>query len=208
MSDQRLLSPPPRRDTAPAWTPSCSASADVVAKAVLVVLLVLVVVEPEYGNLEGKAPVARAVVYPLLAFALPFVWLARPRRGPYPWTADLLLTLVCFSDILGNRLDLYDRVVWFDDWMHLMNAGLVSAAALLLTEPDATHLPDLLDRAVAVGLTASLAWELFELATFMTHSTERPMAYEDTLLDLTLGLVGACVAALVVHRSRRRTRKD
>ena len=35
-----------------------------------------------------------------------------------PWLPDLLITITCFTDILGNRMDLYDTVVWFDDWMH------------------------------------------------------------------------------------------
>jgi hypothetical protein len=36
---------------------------------------------------------------------------------------DLLITLTCFTDIMGNRMDLYDTVVWFDDWMHFSTPG-------------------------------------------------------------------------------------
>ena len=41
--------------------------------------------------------------------------------------------MTCFSDFLGNRLNLYDTVVWFDDFMHFANTGLLTAAFLLLT---------------------------------------------------------------------------
>jgi hypothetical protein len=173
---------------------------DVAAKAALLVFLALVLVDPYWGNLEGKAPVARAVTYPLLAFSVPVLWWRFGRdRVPYPWGADLLVTLSCFSDILGNRLDLYDSVVWFDDWMHFMNAALLSAAVVLLTLDRRATLTEVLERALAFGLTASLLWEVFEYVSFLNRSIERPMAYSDTLLDLTLGWFGALLAGLVVH---------
>lgn len=56
-----------------------TAVGDVLAKAVLVALLVLVMIDPTWGNLEGKAPVVRALTYPLWALAVPLVWLGRGR---------------------------------------------------------------------------------------------------------------------------------
>jgi hypothetical protein len=100
---------------------------DLLSKVVLLSFLFLVVIDPEWGNLAGKAPTARALTYPLLAFAIPVWWAVRRSDAPYPWLPDLLLTLTGFSDILGNRLDLYDRVVWFDDWMHFANTTCVAA---------------------------------------------------------------------------------
>lgn len=178
--------------------------ADLSAKGVLLALIALVLIDPAYGNLEGKAPGARALTYPLVAVAVPIVWWVRSREKPYPWTADLLLTLVGFSDILGNRLDLFDAVVWFDDWMHFMNSALVGAAVVLLTLPRTHRLGPVVERAVAVGMTASLGWELFEYFSFMTTSPERKMAYTDTLLDLGLGWLGAVAAAFIIHRVWRR----
>lgn len=186
-------------------------AADLTAKAVLLGMLVVVVLDPSYGNLEGKAPVARAITYPVLAFLLPAWWLLRRQaHGRFPWSADLLLTLVCFSDILGNRLDLYDRVTWFDDWMHFMNTALVGAAAVLLTLGRDSRPGAVLSRSVAVGITAAIAWEVFEYVSFMTVSSELPDAYADTLGDLVLGWSGAVVGAVAVsaqwHRAHSRTR--
>lgn len=175
---------------------------DVAAKLVLVALLALVVVDPDWGNLEGKAPVARALTYPLLAFAIPLWWQFHPGQKPYPWVADLLLTFTGFSDVLGNRLDLYDRIVWFDDFMHFLNIGLVAGAAILLTLDRAAGLTAVLERAIAVGMTAGLAWEVFEYFSFVTRHSELRWAYGDTVGDLALGWLGAVVAAVVVHEAR------
>lgn len=195
------------RVPAPHWSgaaPRLVAAADVAAKVVLLASIALVVVDPSWGNLEGKAPLARAVVYPMWALVVPVVWVVRRRPGPFPWAADLLLTAMCFSDILGNRLDLYDTVPWFDDWMHVMNSALVSAAVLLLTPRPGERRLDLVTRAVAYGVTASLAWELWEYQAFLTRSGEVVNAYADTLGDLALGWLGAVAAAMVVASWRYR----
>ena len=90
-------------------------------------------------------------------------------EGPvvFPWVADVLVTVTCFTDILGNRLDLYDTVVWFDDWMHFMNTGLLAAAVVLLTMPRGSSLPRVLERSLAFGATAAIAWEIGEFFAFV-----------------------------------------
>lgn len=184
--------------------PTTVVALDVVAKSALLFFLALVAVDPEWGNLEGKAPVARAVTYPLLALVLPIAWLAFRWTPRFPWMADLLITLTCFTDVLGNRFDLYDTIEWFDDWMHFVDTGLLAAAIVLLTTTRATGIADVLVRAVAIGITAALAWELFEYVSFVTRSDELPTAYADTLIDLMMGWLGAVTAAVVVHVVRRR----
>ncbi len=176
---------------------------DLAAKAALVGSLVVVLLDPAWGNLEGKAPTARAVTYPLLAFVLPAWWLVRRPARPFPWLADTLATLTCFTDILGNRLDLYDRVSWFDDAVHFGNTALLCAGFLLLTTPPRTSFWRLLERSLAFGLSASLAWEVFEYLTFVTRSRELANAYRDTIGDLTLAWLGAVTAALLLTVARR-----
>ena len=176
---------------------------DVLGKAALMASLALVLVDPTWGNLEGKAPVARALTYPMLAFAVPVWWQLWRRTGPYPWLADLLLTVAAFSDILGNRLDLYDQVLWFDDAIHVANVACVTAALVLLTMHRTSSALAVLERSLALGMTAALAWELFELVSFVTRSPELPTAYADTLGDLLAGWVGTVLAALLVHHAWR-----
>jgi hypothetical protein len=187
--------------------PSAARFANVCAKGALVLMLALAMLYPESGNMRDKAAGLRAIGYPLLAFTIPLLWWTLWReRVSFPWLADLLVTLTCFTDVLGNRMDLYDTVVWFDDWMHFMNTGLIVAAVLLLTMSRGVGLWRLLERALAVGATAAIAWEVAEFFAFISKSTERTFAYADTLGDLGLGTLGAVVAALVLHRLWQRDR--
>jgi hypothetical protein len=178
-------------------------SLNVAAKAGLVLLLATALLSPDLGHLRDKAAFARAVGYPAVAFALTVAWLVRWRHRAFPWLADLLITLTCFSDILGNRLDLYDSIVWFDDWMHFANTGLLTAAVIMLTLPAGATLGATVERGLAFGVTAALAWEIAEYFAFVRISTELPSAYADTLGDLGLGTAGAVVAALVMYAWRR-----
>ena len=186
-------------------TPTLARTANVFAKGALVLMLVLALLYPDQGNLRDKAAGMRAIGYPLVSFTVPLLWWTLWReRVSFPWLPDLLITITCFTDILGNRMDLYDTVVWFDDWMHLMNTGLLAAAIVLLTLPRSSSLGRTVERALAFGATAAIAWELAEYFAFISRHSERSFAYADTLGDLALGTLGAVVAALVVHGLWRR----
>ena len=88
--------------------------------------------------------------------------------------------------------------------MHFMNTGLLAAAFILLTLPPSVGFGRVLERGLAFGATAAIAWELAEFFAFLSRSTEREFAYADTLGDLSLGTAGAVLAALVLHRAWRR----
>ena len=189
---------------APTATPSVAKTVNVMAKGGLVLLLLLALLHPDLGNMRDKGAGARAVGYPLASFAVPFVWWVWWReRMAFPWIPDLLVTITCFTDVLGNRMDLYDTVVWFDDWMHFMNTGLLAAAFILLTLPRDSSLGRVVERSLAFGATAAIAWELGEYFAFLSKSSEREFAYADTLGDLVLGVLGALVVAVLVQRSWR-----
>jgi hypothetical protein len=181
-------------------TPSLVRGLDVSAKAGLVLLLYVAVAHPDVGHMQGKAAGLRAVAYPMLAFTVPVIWFLHWReRASFPWVADLLVTITCFTDTLGNRMDLYDSVVWFDDWMHFMNTGLLTAAVIMLTMHRSSSLRATLERALAFGVTAAVGWEIAEYFAFLSKSSERVGAYADTLGDLALGSLGSIVAAVMIH---------
>lgn len=182
-------------------TPTVAMTANVLAKGALVLLLVLALLYPDQGNMRDKAAGLRAIGYPLASFTIPVLWWTLWReRVSFPWQADLLVTITCFTDILGNRMDLYDTVAWFDDWMHFANTGLLAAAFVLLTMPRTSTFGRVLERSLAFGATAAIAWEVAEYFAFINGSTEREFAYADTLGDLSLGVLGAVVAAYALHR--------
>jgi hypothetical protein len=183
--------------------------ADLAAKALLLALLLSALVWPDLSGIKGKASSARLVVYPLGAAAVPLWWfiygrrraLAREPQGGarFPWTADLLITLPWLLDLLGNRLDLFDTITWWDDMMHLLNWGLLTAGALWAWSPVRAVSRGLVVMCgLGFGATAAVAWELGEYVAFVRTSPELTTAYTDTLGDLALGSLGALVAALVV----------
>lgn len=186
-------------------TPTLAKTANVLAKGALLLLLLFAVLHPDQANLRDKAAGMRAIGYPLMSFTVPVLWWALWRdRISFPWLPDLLITITCFTDILGNRMDLYDTVVWFDDWMHFMNTGLLAAAFILLTLHRDVGIWRVLERGLAFGASAAIAWEVAEYFAFISRSTEREFAYADTLGDLSLGTAGAVLAAVVIHRAWRR----
>jgi hypothetical protein len=75
---------------------------------------------------------------------------------------------------------------------------------LLLTMDRTASRLRLLERGLAFGATSAIAWELAEYAAFLSSSSEKRFAYADTLGDLSLGVLGAVVAALAVHGAWRR----
>jgi hypothetical protein len=173
---------------------------DLTAKAGLLILLAIALVFPDLGHLRGKAAGLRAVTYPMLAFSVPALWYVFWRdRASFPWVADLLVTITCFTDTLGNRMNMYDTIVWFDDWIHFMNTGFLTAGVILLTMHRTSTLMATLERALAFGAAAAIGWEIAEYFAFISTSSERRGAYTDTLGDLALGTTGSIVAALVVH---------
>ncbi|WP_157439540.1 hypothetical protein [Aeromicrobium sp. Root344] len=176
-------------------------SLDITAKAGLLILLAIALMFPDLGHMRGKAAGLRAVTYPLLAFSVPALWYVFWRdRASFPWVADLLVTVTCFTDTLGNRMNMYDTIVWFDDWIHFMNTGLLTAGVILLTLHRTATLHATIERALAFGATVAVGWEIAEYYAFISTSSERRGAYTDTLGDLFLGTSGSVVAALVVHR--------
>jgi glycopeptide antibiotics resistance protein len=161
-----------------------------------------------FGGLErfeDKGFGWRLLWYPLAVLALPVLWHVLKKRGPYPYTADALITFPFFVDIMGNVLNLYDTIGWWDDANHFINWFLLSAGfgALLVR----ARLAPLVTGALIVGTgcVTALLWELGEYVTFIrTNEDEHATAYTDTLGDMTLGTLGSLVAAVVVVLWMRR----
>lgn len=178
--------------------------ADVVAKVLLFALLLSALIWPDLSGIKGKASGARLVVYPIGAMALPVYWfVARRGRQAFPWLADLLITLPWLVDLAGNRLDLFDTVWWWDDLMHFLLWGLLTAGVLIAFTAGTTSRGLTVMLALGFGSTAAVIWEVGEYWAFIRHSEELQSAYTDTLGDLTLGTLGALAAGLVVYRLRR-----
>ena len=174
---------------------------DVGLKAALVALLAF----GAFSGLEqfdGKAFGARLAVYPLGVAVVPFVWWLRqrgrprPSRSPYPYAADILITLPFLIDVVGNALDLYDTISWWDDANHFVNWALLTAGVAQLVRPLGLARWNAIWLCAGFGAISAILWELGEYLAFVRHSSELSTAYTDTLGDLALGLTGSVVAAV------------
>ena len=160
-----------------------------------------------FEQFAGKAFGWRLVGYSIAAFLVPVIWAARGRRPPYPYVVDMLFVLPFLIDTIGNALDLYDTIDWWDDANHFVNWALLSGAfavALLRTHVQRLELFAL---TVGFGAVTAVLWELGEYFAFIRNSPEIATAYTDTLGDMTLGLTGSTLAAtvVVIVMGRRRT---
>lgn len=159
---------------------------------------------PGIERFADKAFGARLIAYPLLMLVVPFLWWVvvkrrHPDREP-PYGAFTLVMLPFLVDVTGNSLDLFDAVVWWDDFSHFLNwALLLTGIGLLICGPVRPPWA-VVFLVTGLGAAIALGWELGEWYTFIRHGTELDTAYEDTLGDEALGTLGALVAGLVVAR--------
>jgi hypothetical protein len=196
------------RMTAPTQTEIQPAStlvkvADIAVKVGLLALIVVALAYPDLGGVKGKAAGSRAFAYPMAMLIVPGIWWLFYRRQPFPWLGDLLLCMPWFTDTLGNRLNLYDAVPWFDDWMHFMNWAFLTSGFLVIALPRGSSFWHALERGLAFGVPTAVLWEITEYVTFIRHSPELETAYVDTLGDLTLGSIGTVLAVVLVWTPRR-----
>lgn len=186
----------------PAARPRVVVVAAIAAKLLLFALLLSALIWPDLSGIKGKASGARLVVYPVGAMILPLFWYAVRRGRAFPWLADLLITLPWLVDLAGNRLNLFDTVWWWDDLMHFLLWGLLTAGVLLAFSSGTSSRGLTVMLALGFGATAAVVWEIGEYWAFIRHSTELQSAYTDTLGDLALGTLGALLAGLIVHQLR------
>jgi hypothetical protein len=178
---------------------------DVAVKLALVALLAF----GAFSGLErfaGKAFDWRLIGYSVAALVVPAIWVARGRRPPYPYAADILFVLPFFIDTIGNALNLYDTIDWWDDANHFFNWALLSgavAAALFRTRVTPVELFALV---VGFGAVTAIIWELGEYFAFIRNSPELATAYTDTLGDMSLGLSGSVLTAAIAGMVLRRRR--
>ena len=170
------------------------------------VALVALLAFGAFSGLErfaGKAFGWRLGGYSIAALLVPAVWALRGRRPPYPYLADILFVLPFLIDTIGNALNLYDTIDWWDDANHFVNWAILVAAfgQLLVRLPVGRW--EAFGLAVGFGCVTAVLWEFAEYFTFIRDSPELRTAYTDTLGDLTLGTLGALVAGVVVWRMRR-----
>ena len=153
---------------------------------------------------EGKGFFWRLITYPAAIMVVPAVWAAWHRQSPYPFVADILITLPFLIDTAGNSLDLYDTIEWWDDANHLVNWAFLAGGAGALLQRTKQGFWVTMALVIGFGAATAILWEIAEYFAFIRVSPELDTAYIDTLGDLSLGLAGSVVAGVVSGLAARR----
>jgi hypothetical protein len=170
-------------------------------KAALLGVLLTAEARPEGPAVEANVMTGRVLAYPFATIVVPLLWLLARRyrpRAAYPYAADVLVVALFLADAASAVLGAHDAIWWWDKLGHLGGwAVLVLAVGLVLRR---TSLPRAAVAGLCVGFgaTTAILWELAEYVTFLRHTPEPMVTYEDTLSDMALGLAGSGIAALVV----------
>lgn len=175
---------------------------DVAAKLGLLLLLLHAVAFPDLPQYHGKGIGARLATYPVSALVVPLIWyLGRSRwRGrPYPYLIDLCVVAPFLIDTLGNALNLYDTIPWWDDAMHFVTwVPWVLAFGVAIRSRGHLRRFDVAAMAIGFGAITHIAWELLEYVAFIrSNPNEFNTAYTDTLGDLLLSLCGSFAGGLL-----------
>ena len=182
-------------------------------KGALAASLLAGLVFPDIPGVAGKGWPERCLGYPLSALVVPIFWrLTSQRRSrsgdhpsPYPHLADALLVTPFVLDLLGNLVNLFDTVSWFDDALHFTNWIFLVLALVLLIAPAVLERWTLILLGSGMGALAIVLWEALEWVIQDMGTTGLQLTYDDTIGDLVLstsgGILGAAVAARL--RSRR-----
>jgi len=178
-----------------------SLAVDLAVKVATVGLLAWAVLNPDLPQFQGKAFTGRAVAYPVALLVFPVGWwLFGRRRIPFPMAADILFGLPFLIDVVGNALNLYDTIDWWDDANHLVNWALHTAAVGLLLRYGQWTPTTRVALAFGYAVTSAVLWEFAEFVTFVPNSPEAATAYADTLFDIFNGMIGGLIGAAVTSR--------
>ena len=169
------------------------------AKILLVAMLLLGLIFPDWPQFTGKAWPARAAAYPLAALIVPIWWWFRQRSGVpagrYPHFVDTFLVLPFVLDIAGNVANLYDTIDNFDDGLHFLNWVFLVAAIVIALAPLGLAKWNRIMLGTGFGATAIIIWEIVEYLIAESGTSGLNLTYKDTISDLGLSTLGGAVGA-------------
>lgn len=150
---------------------------------------------------QNKGMPYRLIAYPIGIFGVYILEKLKVIKSKkYPYFEDLMVSFIITSDMLGNSLGLYGNVEWWDDFMHLMNSGLISVLIMYyLIHKQKIGAKSAIIYTISLTAWVQVLWEIAEYATFVTTNTcEYATAYRDTIGDLLFGQIGAVIGSLAM----------
>ncbi|MFD1713651.1 hypothetical protein ACFSBZ_04110 [Amnibacterium flavum] len=154
-------------------------------------------------GLIGWGPLAGAVL------ALTLLGLVAPRFLGVRASLDLSSQVVLLLAAWCSVLDLYRSLPWIDIPVHFALNGLLALLAVVAADRAGLHLPPrrvvLVVATLTVGLALAAVWEIGEWAGNRLDDSVL-VGYDDSILDMAVGGLGAAAAGLVVPAALRADR--
>ena len=169
----------------------------IAVKALIMLTTLTALAVPAMHEFRGEAMAGRVLVYAVAVLLIPAGWLVCGRRS-YPVAADSFLMMPLVFDLVGNSLHLYARFDHYDKVAHLVGVAAAAMFAAALLRRYVSGPVALAAVAVAGGLCIGIAIELFEFAVFTHPSATGLGAYQDTVGDLAMDMLGAVIAAAAI----------
>lgn len=145
-------------------------------------------------------------VFVVVAF-LPLVL----NRHFLPPILDFLLVLTVFITTVAGTTGLYMKLVWFDDFLHVLApavATFIFVYLLKIRSQDKIPIWLLVLSSASFGITLEALWEIYELTSSYLFAPEIIPALEDIVSDLSLAVLGSSLAALISFRYLSQSAKD
>ncbi|HZS00415.1 MAG TPA: hypothetical protein VFE37_17000 [Chloroflexota bacterium] len=160
---------------------------------------------PDDPRFAGKAiPVRNAVIVLTFSLLFPLLYRWTKRWDRYPFWLDNLYPSIFWLDMAGNSFNLYDSYYYFDLLPHFHGPGALAVVLLAAFG---------LNWLAAIG-AAHILHTLLEIQEYFTDvwlGTHNVRGVEDTIHDLTVGLLGMAVYVglyLVYRRLRHGSGDD
>lgn len=169
----------------------------ITVKALIMLTTLTALAVPAMHEFRGEAMTGRVLIYAFAVLLIPAGWLVCGRRS-YPVAADSFLMVPVGFDLVGNSLHLYARFDHYDKVAHLVGVAAAAMFAAALLRRHVGGRVAVAAVALAGGLAIGIAIELFEFAVFKHPSATGLGAYQDTVGDLAMDMLGAAIAAAAI----------
>lgn len=117
-----------------------------------------------------------------------------------PLILDFLLVLTVFITTVAGTTGLYAKLVWFDDFLHIlapMVATFIFVYLLKTRSKDKIPLWLLVLSSASFGITLEALWEIYESTSSYLFAPNIIPSLEDIVSDLSLAVLGSSLAALI-----------
>ncbi len=181
---------------------------NILLRLLMLYLLLETLLLPNDPRFVGKAiPVRNFIIVGSLSLVVPLIYFLNKRRKGYPFLLDFVYLSIFTFDMLGNSLNLYDTVWYFDIISHFHGTGAFAAVAYLIVlsrrQKNVIKLSDfeLVLYVFAISTLIHVALELQEYYTDVFFGTRNVIGKNadiiqgmaDTAHDLVAGFVGSFV---------------